>query len=90
MLDWSNHITMRGMNPLQKLLDFLDRLDATKIAFKLDHHRSEAVMVCIDVPGERWEVEFFASGEVEIEVFRSDGSIKCEKEIDRLFRCFSV
>jgi hypothetical protein len=58
-------------NSLQKLLCFLDELEQRKIYFELARHRSETIMVCVDVPGERWEVEFFANGEVEIEIFRS-------------------
>jgi len=59
---------------LQKLLAFLDELERHKIYFRLEHNRSEAIMVRVDVPGERWEVEFFANGEVELEVFRSTES----------------
>lgn len=60
-------------NPLQKLLDFLDDLDDRKIHYTLARHR-EAVMVCVNVPGERWEVEFFADGGVEVEIFRATES----------------
>lgn len=73
------------MNSLQKLLDFLDDLEAKKIYFQLDRCRSEAIMVRVDVPGERWEVEFFADGRVEIEVFKSDGSIESESALEQLF-----
>ena len=31
-------------------------------------------MVLVAVPGERWEVEFFADGEIEVEIFRSTES----------------
>jgi hypothetical protein len=61
-------------NSLQKLLDFLDELERRKIYFRLERERSEAIMVRVDVPGERWEVEFFADGEVEVEMFHSSGS----------------
>lgn len=58
---------------LKKLLCFLDRLERHKIWFRLERACSEALMVSVDVPGERWEIEFFANGEVEIETFRSTG-----------------
>ena len=45
-------------------------------------------MVEIVVPGERWEVEFFGDGQVEVEVFKSPGIIGGEEELDRLFREF--
>ncbi len=43
-------------------------------------------MVKVAVPGEHWEVEFFASGEVEVEVFRSDGNIQSEEALAKLLR----
>jgi hypothetical protein len=61
-------------NSLQKLLEFLDELERHKIYFRLERDRSEAIMVRVDVPGERWEIEFFADGEVEVETFRSTSS----------------
>jgi hypothetical protein len=71
----------------QKLLDFLDRLEAHKIYFSLARCRSEAIMVRVDVPGERWEVEFFADGHVEVEAFKSggvDSGLEGEEALDRL------
>jgi hypothetical protein len=46
-------------------------------------------MVMPDVPGQRWEVEFFADGQVEIEIFKSEGNILEESELDRFFKEFS-
>jgi hypothetical protein len=73
---------------LQKLLDFLDQLEQRKIHFTLGRSRSEAIMVRVDVPGERWEVEFFADRHVEVEVFRSggpDSDLEGEEALQRLF-----
>lgn len=67
-----------------KLLDFLNELEAKKIYYKLNKVR-DAVMVEIAVPGERWEVEFFADGSVEIEKFISSGEIFDKNEIAVLF-----
>ncbi len=53
---------------------FLSALDSRSIAYRLDRVR-DAVMVVVVIPGERWEVEFFADGTVEAECFRSDGQI---------------
>ena len=77
------------MNSLQKLLDFLNRLQDRHIYFTLAHHRSEAVMVCVGLPGELWQVEFFADGHVEVEVFRVDGYMRGEEELERLFAAYS-
>jgi hypothetical protein len=50
-------------------------------------------MVEVAVPGERWEIEFNTYGEenycnVEIEKFRSDGTMFGEDELDVLYRFF--
>jgi hypothetical protein len=41
---------------------FLSNLANNRIQYTLEHNRDEAVMVLIAVPGQRWEVEFFADG----------------------------
>ena len=74
------------MDSLERLLNFLDRLQKHGLYFHLDRGRSEAIMVRVDVPGERWEVEFFADGHVEVEVFGSGSQgIEGEEALDRLF-----
>lgn len=75
-------------NPLQKLLDFLSELDNRSIYYKLNCVR-DAIMVEVAVPGQRWEVEFFADGEIEIEVFESGGEIKNKEALKELFEKFS-
>ena len=77
------------LNPLEKMLGFLSELDRCKIFFKLARVRDEAIMVEIAVPGERWEVEFFGDGRVEVEVFKSPGIIGGEEELDRLLKEFA-
>lgn len=73
---------------MEKLLNFLQRLEEAKIYYQLNKYR-EAVMVEISVPGEKWEVEFFEDGHLEIEKFISDGNLSGEPEIEVLFRDFS-
>lgn len=63
------------MNPMQKFLDFLVELEIRHIHYRLRSVRAEAVMVEIRTPGERWEIEFFADGDVEVETFRSQGGV---------------
>lgn len=77
------------MNPLRKLLDFLASLDDGKIYHRLSRPRVEAIMVEVAVPGERWEVEFFEDGRVEVEVFESSGKVEGEKALTRLFENYS-
>jgi hypothetical protein len=69
---------------LQPVLDFIATLRGAKIFFRIECHRDEAVMVRVDVPGERWEVEFFADGEMEAEQFVSAGGVIGGAEARRL------
>jgi hypothetical protein len=57
------------------LLGFLNELRQGKIYYRLSQHRANAIMVEVAVPGERWEVEFLDDGDVDVEIFRSDGTI---------------
>jgi len=74
---------------VKKLIDFLDKLEDATIHYQLYKVR-DAIMVEVRVPGQRWEVEFFADGSVEIEKFISEnGSLYGEEELEVLFRDFS-
>ncbi len=78
------------MNSLEKLLGLLTDLDKRKIFHRLSQVRPEAVMVEVAVPGERWEIEFFADGHLEIEIFgKSEGIVGGEETLVRLFDEFS-
>ncbi len=77
------------MDALGKLLEFLDRLESAKIYFTLFRARGEAIMVKVDVPGQRWEIEFFADGHVETEVFKSSGDMEGAESLARLLAEFS-
>ena len=77
------------MESMQKLLDFLCELEQRKIFFKLARVRNEAVMVEIAVPGERWEVEFFVDGAVEVETFESTAGVQGEEALVGLFAKYS-
>ncbi|HYT95632.1 MAG TPA: hypothetical protein VEL76_43335 [Gemmataceae bacterium] len=72
-----------------KMLAFLRQLERAKIAYQLRHSRDNALMVRINVPGERWEVEFLEDGEIEVERFRSDGEIEDETALQDLFARYS-
>lgn len=68
-------------NPLQALLDFLLALEERKIFHRLSRVRAEALMVEVAIPGERWEVEFFADGTVETERFVSEGMVRSDPSL---------
>ena len=74
-----------SQHPFEKLLFFLQRLDDAKIWYRLDRVR-DAIMVTVTVPGERWEVEFFEDGLIEVERFVSTGTIENEDMSDQLIR----
>lgn len=71
-------------NPLCRLTNFLKRLEEGNIHYSLASPRDDAVMVLATVPGERWEIEFFADGSIEVERFISDGEIAAEEALDEL------
>ena len=73
---------------MQKLIDFLNRLESVKIYYKLNKVTEEYIIVEVVVPGERWEVEFSVD-DVRIEKFVSDGAIFDESEIEKLFEKYS-
>ncbi|MEH2097981.1 hypothetical protein [Nostoc sp.] len=72
-----------------KLVTFLNQLEQEKISYTLAHHRDETIMVNVAVAGERWEVEFFNDGSVEVERFVSSGEINGEEAFSELFAMYS-
>ncbi|MEH2391346.1 MAG: hypothetical protein V7K21_06575 [Nostoc sp.] len=72
-----------------KLVTFLNQLEQEKISYTLAHHRDETIMVNVAVAGERWEVEFFDDGSVEVERFVSSGEINGEEVFSELFAMYS-
>ena len=81
------------MTYISELIELLNMLEKHKIYYKLNKVRSDAIMIEIAVPGERWEVEFVTNGNkkcsVEIERFKSDGEVFDEQELKTLFDLFS-
>ena len=81
--------TVRSGDQFGKLLSHLRQLDTVKIAYDLRHSRSDAIVVAINVPGERWEVEFLEDGEVVVERFASGGEVSDESALVELFARYS-
>lgn len=75
---------------MDRLLQFLQRLEEAKIDYRLENYRDEAISVVIAVPGERWEVDFLKDGSVDVERFRSNGHIYGETILDKLFNEYSA
>ncbi len=77
----------------RQILNLLKRLSEAKIAYRLGQCRDDAIMIEVDVPGERWEIEFVDYDDevqVEIERFRSNGYIADASVLDDLFARFSA
>ena len=72
---------------MKKLLQFLTNLEKRNIHYQIEHNRDEFIMVNVAIPGERWEVEFSQSGEIEIEIFKnSKGVFTDEKLLQKLLK----
>jgi hypothetical protein len=75
---------------MEKLFAFLSELKERNIFYKLSQIRPDTIMVEIAVPGERWEIEFFEDGHLEVETFIANpNGMEGEEAIQRLFDNFS-
>src|ERR1700739_4518497 len=77
----------------RQILELLRRLKDAKIAHRLGQCRDDAILIEVDVPGERWEIEFVDYDDevhVEIERFRSNGKMYDEAMLEELFAKFSA
>ncbi|MEH2206174.1 MAG: hypothetical protein V7K53_19195 [Nostoc sp.] len=63
-------------------------MEQERISYTLAHHRDETIMVNVAVTGERWKVEFFEDGSVEVERFVSSGEINGEEVFSELFAMY--
>jgi hypothetical protein len=76
------------MTDYDRLLDLISKLRAAKIHFTITSVRNDAIILYVAVPGERWEIELMQSGAMEIEKFKSDGTIQNESALTDLFERF--
>lgn len=60
---------------LENLLSIIEQLKNAKIFFSIAVTRDDAITIHAAVPGQRWEIDVFADGETQLEVFRSEGEI---------------
>ena len=75
--------------PFHKLTTFLKHLEIARLHYTLASHRDDTIMVLVTVPGERWEIEFFGDGSVEVERFRSHGEIGGEESLQELLTTYA-
>jgi len=79
---------------MNKLIDFLNKLEEVHICYNIKKFLPDSISVLVDVPGERWEIDFFFNNGAEcsdiwIEKFKSDGTSYGEEELETIFRDFS-
>lgn len=75
--------------PAPTVFELIGQLRALGAPFSLDSVRPEAVMLLVAVPGERWEIEWFEDGHLEVEVFRSSGEMGDRTDLSTLFQKLS-
>ena len=64
------------MTTLKDVLQFCNALNERHASYKLSVDRPEAIRVTLDVPGERWEIDFFPDGDVELDRYVSQGVVQ--------------
>ncbi len=74
---------------LSSLINLLDSLESAKIYYTLRHTQENAISVDVTVPGERWEIDYYNDGSIEIEIFKSNGLIHDRNKLNELFTKFS-
>jgi ATP-dependent Clp protease ATP-binding subunit ClpA len=70
---------------MAKLLQILETLEARRHAYHLSHPARQAIRVGLAHRDERWEVDFFADGHVEVVVFTGSPMAEGEEALRRLF-----
>jgi hypothetical protein len=76
---------VRQSRAFERLLAACRALAERGLRYRLSVARPEAVMMSIVLPGEYWEIEFFADGTVERERFVSQGVDDCPTAVDDVF-----
>jgi hypothetical protein len=72
-----------------ELICFLKQLDSRKISYSISRYINDSISIIVVVPGERWEIDVDHDGEIQIEIFKSDGTIYDSNKIEYLFEQFT-
>ena len=72
------------MTKLATLTDFVDRLDTAQLHYTMTSVAEGAIRVGVTVQGEHWQIDFNEDGDIEVEVFRSNGEIFDLEKADEL------
>jgi hypothetical protein len=76
------------MTALSTASKFCHELDRRGVAYEFQIARDEALMMCVALPGERWEIEFFDDGRIELERFVSQGVVAAPRALAELLASF--
>jgi hypothetical protein len=68
--------------------EFCRELDLRHVTYELRIVRDAALMLSVAVPGERWEIEFFEEGRIELERFISQGVVEAPGALAELLAWF--
>jgi hypothetical protein len=78
------------MTALTTAAEFCRELDRRQVGYELKIVRDEALLLSVAVPGERWEIEFFDDGHVELERFTSQGVADAPDALRQLLDWFDA
>ena len=69
------------------LFQVIGKLERANIHFSLSRYREDSVSIIAAVPGEHWEIDIMEDGELDFEIFKSDGQIFNDKQLnDRIVK----
>jgi len=79
------------MTMLEDVLRFCNELNERRASYKLSVERPEAIRVTLDVPGERWEIDFFPDGNIELDRYVSQGVVQAgPADLEAALRYYDV
>jgi hypothetical protein len=70
---------------MPKLVGLLERLETRRRRYRLSYPGRAAIRVELAQGDERWEIDFFADGRVEVVVFTAAPTVEGEDALKRLF-----
>jgi hypothetical protein len=76
------------MTALSTATEFHRALERRHVPHEFRIARDEALMMSAAVPGERWEIEFFDDGRIELERFVSQGVVESPGALAELLARF--
>lgn len=64
------------------LFTIVAALQQAGISFSIETTRDDALTVVAAVPGQRWEIDVHNDGEIDFEIFQSDGKMLGVRELE--------